>query len=110
MTVTGITIRKVFLYFISIASFIINCCDAQTKKRKSSSRRSSKEAQGDHLRGLFYIALIILILFVPPVFYFIYNVAKDPLTPELIQRVKELARDKTFGYLSARKKEAEKTN
>lgn len=56
------------------------------------------------------MGIILALVLLPPIVIFVYNIYKDPVTPELVQRVQEIAKEKTLGYLSKRKAKDDQNN
>lgn len=92
-------VRVAYLLLLVLAIFN----EIAAKKVKSAKR--AKRVR-NHTRGIYFIAFIMLMCFVPTIIYFIYNLVMDPATPGLVKNATILVKTKTMGYLS--RKEAEK--
>eukprot|EP01038_Epipyxis_sp_PR26KG_P011490 gene11490-15389_t len=73
---------------------------------RAKARRNQKKAGNDfaeHWTGVYYCLFLFLLCFVPAIGYFIYNVAKDPVTPTILTNLYNNVQEKTIGYLSKNK-------
>jgi hypothetical protein len=66
--------------------------------RKQTPRKQKKE--GDHTTGLIFVTVLFVLCFIPAVLIFLYNVYKDPATPQIVENIMQIAREKAFGNLS----------
>ncbi len=92
-----------------LAFIFVPVVEAQRKRNKNI-KRSGKEARSDHIRGIYFILFALLAVFLPPILYFLYSVSKDPMTPQLVERIKDVAKERTIGYLSSRNQKSAKEN
>ena len=56
----------------------------------------------DPFKGIYLIPLIFSFLILYPLGIFLYNFSRDPATPTLLANVKDMAIERTIGYLSSR--------
>ncbi len=74
--------------------------------KKRAPRKTKKDH--DHTTGLWFVGVLFFLCFVPTVLVFVYNVYKDPATPQLIENLIQIAKEKSFGNLSKTQKKAGK--
>ncbi len=98
---------KCLVYIQCLLVLLLNSCEFLDAAPRG---RSKKKTADTHSSGIKFIIGLLILVVIPPIFYFIYSVMKDPVTPELVQRLKEEAKSRTFGYLSSRKKENTETS
>ena len=92
---------KCLVYVQCLLVLLLNLCEFIDGAPRG---RSKKKTADTHSSGIKFIVGLLILVVIPPIFYFIYSVVKDPVTPDLVQRLKEEAKSRTFGYLSSRKK------
>lgn len=49
--------------------------------------------------GFWVVGILLLLLTVPITLYFVYTVAKDPVTPTVLRNAWDIAKRQYFGYL-----------
>jgi hypothetical protein len=76
----------------------------EAKRGRVSKKKKSKG--GNITYALMFVGAIFCLTFVPLVFYFLYNVWNDPLSPTLVKNGTELLKEKTMGFLSRKKQAA----
>ncbi len=73
----------------------------EAKRGRVNKKKKSKG--GNITYALMFVGVIFSLTFVPLVFYFLYNVWNDPLSPTLVKNGTELLKEKTMGFLSKKK-------
>lgn len=77
---------------------------AKSRNRKTGS--STKASGASYSTGL-YVCLVALVLcFIPAIAVFFYNLYKDPMTPELVNRLFQAIKSNLTGQLSKKKNTA----
>jgi L-asparagine transporter-like permease len=79
--------------------YSVGCVDAQKKKKAQQPRREDL----DPLRGTSSVLTVLALVFIIPILLFIYNIARDPITPTLMKEAFKNISERTFGYLSSNK-------
>jgi hypothetical protein len=75
----------------------------------ASGKRAKKKLEiSDHYQALVIITAISLLLIVPSLATFIYSIIKDPDTPEVYRKLKDVVKEKTIGNLSRRRQQVER--
>lgn len=80
--------------------------EAQKARRRESA--SAKRYRGNYddsphaWTGLYLIAFLVFIIVAPVIMYFIYIVAKDPATPEIVTALWNEFKIKSVGYLGTK--------
>jgi hypothetical protein len=107
--------RTNLLLWLCLLSQIIAIVDAQSgakTKGKTNPGQQGKRGRGgadrssgDPTKGIWWVTCILLLCLVPPIFIFISNLYKDPMTPTLLSNAWDLARDKTLSFLGKSKKD-----
>jgi hypothetical protein len=72
----------------------------QGRRRTAAGIAAAKEQ--DPFKGIFLIPLIFSFIILYPLGVFLYNFSRDPATPTLLANVKDMAVERTIGYLSSR--------
>jgi hypothetical protein len=72
----------------------------QGLRRTAAGVAAAKEQ--DPFKGIFLIPLIFSFIILYPLGVFLYNFSRDPATPTLLANVKDMAVERTIGYLSSR--------
>ena len=77
--------------------FVVDCVEG---KRKTP--REHKKRETDHTTGLWFVGVMFFLCFIPALGVFAWNVWKDPDTPQLVENLVNLAKEKAFGNLSTK--------
>ena len=93
--------------FILLSIALLFFCEAANVGKKNRHRSGGRNLNVDSFwRGLGFILLLICGVFLLPVLFFLYNAAKDPLTPTLLVDAWKTIKEKTLGNLSKPKPKA----
>ena len=80
--------------------YSVGCAGARNEKKAQQPRREDL----DPLRGTTSVLIVLALVFIIPILLFLYNVARDPITPTLIKEAVKNISERTFGYLSSNQK------
>jgi hypothetical protein len=95
------TLKVRILYGIIIVLFFFTCI-SEAAPRKTT-RKKKKDISDSRMTGVYYCIAILSLTFIPSLVLFFYSLYKDPMTPTIISRLLEVAKDRTIGYLSRKK-------
>lgn len=91
---------RYLIRLLPAVAFLVSCV-VQLEAAKKKKRMKREEI--DPLRGLYSILFVMgLVIFIPIALFF-YNMAMDPITPTLMINATNVVKERTLGYLSARK-------
>ena len=91
---------RYLIRLLPAVAFLVLCV-VQLEAAKKKKRMKREEI--DPLRGLYSILFVMgLVIFIPIALFF-YNMAMDPITPTLMINATNVVKERTLGYLSARK-------
>lgn len=93
--------------YLCFVFFLLALSEAEAKRRK----RSAKNQGGSKntMQQVVWIAMFFMFLVIAPVvLLFIYKVAKDPATPDILRALWEKIKTTGFGYLGKPKKKRKK--
>lgn len=63
----------------------------------------AKKHTHEHTTGLWWCAILFMLCFIPSSIYFLYNIAKDPLTPTIVANLWAKVQEQSMGFLSEKK-------
>jgi hypothetical protein len=93
--------------YFRCAFFLMAVMEAEAKRRKKSARNQG--GSKNTMQQVVWIALFFIVLVIAPVVVlFIYKVAKDPATPDILRALWEKIKTSGFGYLGKTKKKRKK--
>ena len=84
-------------WFLLLALELFLLCEAK-KKKSAASRRYGKRTDGVGT-GVTTVFILLAVIFVPTITYFIYIVAKDPATPDILVALWNEFKVRAVGYL-----------
>ena len=114
-----------YIYSIIIIQLLlfIDECDGQRPRKNRGQQRRIKRRNDDIIPNFTGLWIILALVFLPPILYFIYNViiiyyftfiisinsyniyqiSRDPATPQVAKDLYDIAKERTVGFLSKRK-------
>ena len=81
---------------------------ARKRPQKAAPRGGSRRAgrgQSNANDGLYLIAILFVMCLLPPLFTLVRSIVTDPMTPTIMKDAAAAIKERTTGYLSARKKQ-----
>jgi len=106
--------RWAALVILSLVFSACDVCEAQpklpsrTRSRSLTEQQRTKEWTSQHSLGVQLSVILLLVVLLPPIISFFYNVYRDPATPTVLRNASELLSERTLGFLSARGGKTEK--
>lgn len=93
--------------YICFIFFLFALVETEAKRRKRLARKQG--GSKNTMQQIVWIALLFIFLVIAPiVVMFIYKVAKDPATPDILRALWDKIKTSGFGYLGKPKKKRKK--
>jgi hypothetical protein len=90
-----------------VCTILVEAQKKKKLKKKRHGRAHEKSTEGS-VKGVWWTTWIFLLCFLPPLYLFVNNLWRDPMTPTLFSNGVELIKDKMLGFLGQSKEDAEK--
>lgn len=95
---------RVFAVKYCIGLLLILCLLTEAAKKRKGAGKSRKNIPDGTMLGVYICIGLLVLTFIPGVALFCYNVYKDPITPELWQRLMDSIQERTLSFLSTKDK------
>lgn len=93
--------------YFSLLCLVLSVVGTEAKRRKRSARNQG--GSKNTMQQIVWIAMFFIFLVIAPVVViFLYKVAKDPATPDILRALWEKIKTSGFGYLGKTKKKKRK--
>ena len=98
-----------FYLYLSLCLACSVFIEAQKKKvKKKRHGKAHQQGTGGSVKGIWWTTWIFLLCLLPPLYIFLNNLWRDPMTPTLFSNAIELAKDKMLGFLGKSKEDVAK--